>query len=348
MRIGIVNDMDTAVEAIRRVVTSTRKHQVAWIARDGAEAVTRCAQDTPEIVLMDLLMPGMGGVEATRRIMAKSPCAILVVTATVEGNAAKVFEAMGAGALDAVPTPTLGRTGQNDGAAALLAKIETVGKLVGERNGKQPVYTNGDTTLFTRESRLVAIGSSAGGPAALEKVLKELPAGFPAAVIIVQHVDAQFAPGLATWLNTSSKLPVRVAVKGDRPQPGTVLIAGTNDHLVFENSSTLGYTPDPAHYSYRPSVDVFFESVARHWRGQVLGVLLTGMGRDGAKGLKTLRRLGHHTVAQDQASSAVYGMPKAAAELEAAVEILPLENIAPVLIHRFHSKLKLASNDYRL
>lgn len=337
MRIGIVNDMDIAVEAIQRVLATTPKHQVAWVARNGAEAVARCARDTPDVVLMDLLMPTMDGVEATRRIMAESPCAILVVTATVEGNASKVFEAMGAGALDAVRTPSVGRSSSSDGATALLSKIDTIGRLVGERNGKAANHTGEDTALFTRQSRLVAIGSSAGGPAALARILNGLRENFSASVIIVQHVDAQFAPGLASWLNESSKLLVNVAAKGDRPKEGTVLLAGTNDHLIFESGSVLSYTPDPADYSYRPSVDVFFESVARHWRGEVIGVLLTGMGRDGAKGLKMLRRLGHYTIAQDQATSAVYGMPKAAAEMEAATTILPLEKIALALLERFNA-----------
>src|SRR6185503_9908831 len=151
------------------------KHSVAWVAHDGAEALTRCARDTPDIILMDLLMPTMDGAEATRRIMAQSPCAILVVTATVEGNASKVFEAMGAGALDAVQTPALGRNNSHEGAKALLAKIEMIGKLVGERQGKATHDIGGDTILLPRTGRLVAIGSSAGGPAALATVLEALP-----------------------------------------------------------------------------------------------------------------------------------------------------------------------------
>ena len=157
-------------------------------------------------------------------------------------------------------------------------------------------------------------------------------------MVIIQHVDAQFAPGLASWLNGSGRLPVAVAAKGSEPKPGEVLLAGTNDHLVLQDSGTLAYTADPVHYCYRPSVDVFFESVARHWRGEVIGVLLTGMGRDGAKGLRTLRRGGHFTIAQDQATSAVYGMPKAASEIEAATTILPLEKIAPAILDQLNFK----------
>jgi chemotaxis response regulator CheB len=133
---------------------------------------------------------------------------------------------------------------------------------------------------------------------------------------------------MADWLNQVSPLPVRVIDEGDQPVPGSVLLASTRDHLLLKSADRLGYAPDPADLVYRPSVDVFFHSVSREWRGDVVGVLLTGMGRDGAVGLKTLRDKGWHTIAQDRASSAVYGMPKAAADLDAAVEILALDRIA--------------------
>jgi two-component system response regulator WspF len=136
---------------------------------------------------------------------------------------------------------------------------------------------------------------------------------------------------MAEWLGQTSALPVRLARPGDRPTAGTVLLAGACDHLVLKRAGCLEYTPDPREADYRPSIDVFFHSVSRFWRGDVVGVLLTGMGRDGALGLKALRNQGHFTIAQDQASCAVYGMPKAAAALHAAVDILPLERIAPRL-----------------
>ncbi|MCD6059926.1 MAG: Chemotaxis response regulator protein-glutamate methylesterase CheB [Moraxellaceae bacterium] len=178
---------------------------------------------------------------------------------------------------------------------------------------------------------LVAIGASAGGPSALAEVLGGLPAGFAAAVVVIQHVDEQFSAGLAEWLDQHCALPVRLARDGELPLPGSVLVAGTNDHLVMSAGGCLLYTPEPKEAVYRPSVDAFFESASRHWPGAVVGVLLTGMGRDGARGLRALREGGHHTIAQDEASSAVYGMPKAAALLDAAVEILPLDGIAPRL-----------------
>jgi chemotaxis response regulator CheB len=189
-----------------------------------------------------------------------------------------------------------------------------------------------EDTWIGRRDRLVAIGASTGGPHAVSRVLAALPKEFSAAIIIVQHVDERFAVGMADWLSHECPLPVRVALEGERPVAGSALLAKTNDHLVFKTPSRLGYTPEPRNEPYRPSVDVFFESLAECWPGEAVGVLLTGMGRDGAQGLQAMRQKGHHTIAQDQASSAIYGMPKAAAALGAAVEILPLETIASRLI----------------
>jgi len=329
MRIAIVNDLSIAVEAIRRVLVPAG-HEVAWVARTGAEAVEKCAGDKPDLILMDLIMPGMDGTEATRRIMATTPCPILVVTAVVDGHAERVFEALGAGALDAVKTPVLGAPASK-GPTLLLEKIDMLGRRIEDPNRTQKLPSLAGSTSAVLRNPLVAIGASAGGPVALMEVLSSLPEDFPAAIVIIQHLDVQFTQGLVDWLNLHSRLPVRLACEGDKPATGTVLMASTVDHLAFLNADTLGYTPDPVAAIYRPSVDVFFQSVAKHWRGKVVGVLLTGMGRDGAKGLKALREGGHHTITQDRATSTVYGMPKAAVALDAAVEILPLNQIGPAL-----------------
>jgi chemotaxis response regulator CheB len=180
---------------------------------------------------------------------------------------------------------------------------------------------------------LIAIGSSAGGPAALAAVLSGLPRDLPAAIVLVQHLDENMAGTLAEYLLRHSAMPVRVAIEGERIVPGTALLAGTNDHLVLKARDRVGYTKDPVQCVYRPSVDAFFDSVTKHWKGDVIGVVLTGMGRDGAAGLRRLRDVGRHTIAQDQQSSVVYGMPKAAAAIDAAVEVLPLDQIASRLVH---------------
>lgn len=337
MKIGIVSDVPETVETLRRAVGLKPEHRLVWIGHDAAQAVALCLQERPDLVLMDLLLPGLDGVEATRQIMAATPCAILVVTPNVGAATARVFEAMGHGAIDAVDTPTPGsdsKHGEPGRFAPLLAKIDVIGRLIGDRPNVLGADPNGAWRRSGRHA-LVAIGASAGGPAAVANVLSRLPGSFPAALVVVQHVDEQFAVGMATWLGQQSQLPVRVAKEGDRPVPGNVLLAGTRDHLALKTAEQLGYTPHPADYAYRPSVDVFFESVGRLWAGEAVGVLLTGMGRDGALGLKALRDKGRYTIAQDRATSAVYGMPKAAALLHAAVDILPIDRIGQRLVDVF-------------
>lgn len=334
MRIGIVNDLIIAAEAQRRVILNGSEHEVVWVAHSGEEAVIRCVKELPDAILMDLVMPGMDGVEATRRIMAATPCTVIIVSSNLRDQSAQVFEAMGAGALDVVEAPTVNSSGSSESAKAFLRKLDQVSKLVGRADKKQPA---GDTKRLSH-GRLVAIGASAGGPAALATVLTALPKNFNAAVVIIQHVDPQFSGGLATWLNQHSHLPVRLAEEGDRPQPGHVLVAAREEHLVFTSPARLGYTRVPAETSYRPSVDVFFKSIDHYWKGEVVAVLLTGMGRDGAEGLRVLRDSEHLTIAQDRRSSAVFGMPKAAAELNAASEILALDKIGPRLANIYPAR----------
>jgi two-component system response regulator WspF len=329
MRIGIVTEVPQDAEVLRQAVTLNPGHHVLWTATSGATAVERCGKETPDLILMDLLA-GSDGVDATRRIMTSAPCAILIVTVSVHNNAARVFEAMGHGALDAVDLPATGSLQER--AAPLLAKIATISRLIGETDPLRGERWAGARRAPLPHHPLIAIGASAGGPAALASILSGLPKDFPAAIVVVQHVDAQFAGGMADWLSRQSSIPVVVAHEGGQPAVGSVLLAGTSDHLALRTAHRLGYTAEPRHYAYRPSIDVFFESVSRLWQGAAIGVLLTGMGSDGALGLKALRDKGHHTIAQDQASSAVYGMPKAAARLNAAVDILPMERIASRLV----------------
>ena len=330
MNIGIANDMPLAVEALRRVIALRPEHRVLWVASDGETAVDFCAAQTPDVVLMDLIMPKLDGVEATRRIMARTPCPILIVTSSVGANTWRVYEAMGQGALDAVDTPTLGERGIHEAAQLLLQKIDQVGRLMDKPAGlRQPAVA---PLKPDARQRLVAIGASAGGPSALATVLGSLPADFAAPVVIVQHVDKVFADGMAQWLDGQTQIRVRTASEGEQPRAGVALLAATNDHIVLTPNGGLHYTREPAELPYRPSVDVFFHSVVEHWTGEALGVLLTGMGRDGAIGLKAMRAKGYDTIAQDQATCAVYGMPKAAATLGAARRILPLDRIADDLL----------------
>lgn len=344
MRIAIVNDRAIAVEVIERVLRTVKDYELAWVAGDGAQAVAKCVQDPPDLILMDLIMPIMDGVEATCQIMNNSPCAILVVTASVGRNAAKVFEAMGYGALDAVRTPVLGSNGIPEAAHTLLAKVAMIGKLIGKsgRNSQSRVLNQGSHSIFSSIPSfvppLVAIGSSTGGPTALTKILSGLPANFGAAVVVIQHVDAEFTSSFVEWLAPQTPLKVELASAGNRLEVGKVMIAGKNEHLSLQPNFTLSYTKDPIDYPYRPSIDVFFKSLVQNWKRQETAVILTGMGRDGAEGLSLLRGKGWHTIAQNQETSVVYGMPKAAVELGAAVEILPIEAIASALVKQIATR----------
>jgi len=331
LRIAIVNDVRAASEALRRVVSSLPSHTVAWIAADGVEAIAMTKRDRPDLILMDLIMPHLDGVQATRQIMASTPCAILVVTATVSGNISLVYDAMGFGALDAVDTPTLGPTGELTGAAALLEKISTVAKLLGtSTDARRPTHP----IEAAAAPRLLLIGASTGGPKAIADLLQPLPRDWPVAVVVVQHVDVAFSQGLATWLGERTGQAVRVAEHGERPQAGAVLLAGTNDHLVLTKHGTLEYREEPREIFFRPSVDVFFESVADHCPQAGVALVLTGMGRDGAKGMLRLRTSGWHTVAQDEATSVVWSMPKAAIELGGACQVLAIDQMPRAITSR--------------
>lgn len=340
MRIAIVNDLGLAVEVLRRIVCSVPGYKVAWIAQDGAQAVDLCRADRPDLILMDLIMPVMDGVEATRLIMQQTPCPILVVTATVSGNAALAFEAMGHGAIDAVATPVMGSGGGLEGREDLLRKIRMISRLTETQPSSQE--ENPPMTDQRQEANawpfLVAIGASTGGPKALAEVLGALPLKLGLAIVVIQHVDQQFAAGLASWLGEHSRLAVRLASEGGRPEIEVVHVAATNDHMILKSDGTFHYTSDPAEYPYRPSVDEFFHSAALVWPRKGIGVLLTGMGRDGAKGLLELRRAGWHTIAQDGPTSVVHGMPAAASDLGAAIQVLPLPAISRAIIEQVSNK----------
>jgi len=287
--------------------------------------VRLCTDLRPDLVLMDLDMPLLDGVEATRRIMANAPCAILVVTARPQDNVGQVFRALGAGALDVVATPVL--LGQPGGEAALLAKIRTIGKLVAGRPAPVPAGV-------PHVARLVAIGASTGGPAALARLFSLWQPPPDTAAVVVQHIDSSFAAQLVRWLGEQSPAKIAPIADGDHLEGGMVQVAATADHLRLASGHRLRYDAGPCDEIHRPSIDIFFHSVARHWGRAAAGILLTGMGRDGAAGLFAMRAAGHATIAQDEASSAVYGMPRAAAEMNAAQKILPLDNISVWLSDR--------------
>lgn len=348
-RVAIVNDVPLVAEALRRIVAATPDFSVAWIARDGLDALAKAGADRPDVILMDLVMPVMDGVEATRRIMATTPCPILLVTATVSGNLTMVFDALGHGALDVVQTPGFGRRGEDDGTRELRQKLVSVARLVAvpvERPratgapgrarsssapspGRAPAVGSPSPVLPGVEPPLLLIAASTGGPQAIATLLDGAGQHLPAAVVILQHLDARFGASFLAWLAARSPLPVAAAVAGERPRQGHVAVAVGEEHLLLDTAGTFRFSPQPDDAPLRPSADVLFASVAARRPSRGVAVVLTGMGRDGARGMLALRRRGFHTIAQDPATSVIGGMPRAAVSAGAAMEVLPIEGIGP-------------------
>jgi two-component system response regulator WspF len=328
MRIAIVNDSIIEIEVLKRFLIKMGNCSLAWTALNGLEAVERCKSDRPDMILMNLIMPVMDGVEATKIIMQNNPTAILLLTASMTIHQSKVFEAMGFGALDVTYVPIVDNFGNLSGSDDLKKKIEMFTKLIRYADKYGKIEKKTEILPSFIYPKLVVIGSSTGGPKVLATILTNLQNNINGTIVIVQHVDTQFTVGLVDWLNTFSKNPVIHAKSGVSPLKGEIYVAGGSEHLILSNTQKFEYTNDPENYHYRPSVDVFFQSVSKNWKNRGMAVLITGMGNDGAKGLLELKKKDWLTIAQDEASSVIYGMPKAAAEIGAAQKILNIEQIS--------------------
>ena len=345
MRIAIVNDLRMAQEILKASVARIPGATVAWVAADGAEACARCSTDRPDLILMDMVMPVMDGAKATARIMREAPCPILVVTSTIEGNLDLVYDALSAGAIDAVQTPSASALSSPGGLDSLIRRISLVRSLhvPGQPHAQaaalqgtspvaapQPAGVGGSARARGGPEggirNLLAIGASTGGPQALASVLGAIPRSALPPTLIVQHIDRDFAPGLAQWLASVTGHDVRPGLPGDEVASGRALVAASGEHVVLAGSR-LQSRAEPRECLFRPSVDVLFSSLAADRMHGGTAVLLTGMGRDGAAGLLELRKAGWRTIAQDEASSAVWGMPGAAVSLGAAERVLPIDRI---------------------
>lgn len=339
IRILLADDSILIRTVLREALNSSGDMQVAGEAANGVEAVALTKSLKPDIIIMDVLMPLMDGLQATEAIMGQTPTPILILSSTVDEKDVKLaFTAIKKGALDVMEKPAIsGTASQADffeklrEKIRLLARIKVIHHIY--RAGRLKTVPPGEPSLRS----ILAIGASTGGPKAVTSIVKTLPQDFSGAVFIVQHISSGFAKGFAHWLDIESSIPVRLAEAGDKPLSGTALVAPTDCQMILENGA-VKIIDAPAVNCCRPSIDVFFESLALGQGKDTVGLLLTGMGRDGAQGLLKLKESGAYTIAQDEHSCVVFGMPKAAIALNAASEVLPLETI-PEAVKKIFNKL---------
>jgi two-component system chemotaxis response regulator CheB len=366
LSVVVVDDSAVQRRFLRGAIDAAPEFDVVGEARNGKEAVALVERLRPHAVVMDLDLPVMGGVEAIERIMATCATPILVYSAFVAGeDSENALEALAAGAVDVLAKPGPQDTGTLDEyAETLRTRLRMVSRirvithprgrlrgtvgLTGEAKslagvgGRRPLMAATIDDIPAREGvKLLVIGASTGGPHAVLTVLQALPAGLPQAVLVIQHMAEGFIAGLAAWLDQLVALPVSVGESGRRLEPGTVTIAPSGGNLLVQDDRlrTLVVPPDPGQF-HVPGIDSTMRSVADALGPDAVGVLLTGMGRDGAAGLLAMRGRGAFTIGQDEATCAVYGMPAAAAALDAVDRVLPIEAIGPALCEVLSGKAK--------
>jgi two-component system chemotaxis response regulator CheB len=340
IRVLIADDSMVAREMLAQILASDAGIEVVGTATNGEEAVEAVARLRPDLVTMDIHMPKMDGLEATERIMAYTPTPILVVSSSVHGEGmGRAFDALSCGALEVIKKPEprdwaeLDRIGREViRKVKILSRVKVITHIRGRR---APVHGTSrhavtPTSGLPAPVALVAIGSSTGGPSALLNVLGRLPGDFPVPIVIAQHIADGFVPGLVSWLGSGCKVKVAAAGEGETVQAGTAYFAPTGTNMELDGL-TVRFTRPKSGQLYIPSADTLFESVARSYSNRAVGVLLTGMGADGANGLKTMRDRGAATIAQDEATSTVFGMPKAAIDIGAAGKVLAVNDIGAEL-----------------
>lgn len=337
IRVLLVDDSPMALHILQRLLSLSPDIQVAGTAADGVEALELLPALNPDVICTDLHMSGMDGLELTRAVMNRYPRPILVVSVSVEPDSPNVFRLLEAGAVDVYPKPRAILDADHEKLARELAKKIRIlaGVHVHRRVETAPRAPPPLPPPFSLSPpapvRMVAIAASTGGPQAFREILSHLPPAFPAPVVCVQHIGGDFLTGMLTWLAEVCPLSVRKAAQGEIPQAGTVYFAPEDAHLEFDERGRFALSDAPPCDGHRPSATVTLRAAARRFASGAVGVLLTGMGRDGAEGMADIAAAGGITIAQDEASSVVYGMPREAVALGAAQQVLPLEQIAPAL-----------------
>ena len=343
VRVLVVEDSPVVREFLLHILGSDPEIEVVGTAETGEEALEAVERIRPDIITMDVHMPKMNGFDTTRRIMETHPTPIIIVSGTLDvAETASVFRAIEAGALAVLPRPSgIGHPEHEQSAAdfvqtvKLMSEVKVVRRWPQLRPRRTPPAAPRSAQIQGRtaqtEIRLIAIGASTGGPPALRMILSGLPKDFPFPILIVQHIAAGFTQGFVEWLAQSSNLPVQLPAHGQQVVRGRVYVAPDGFHMTVASDGRIWLNSDEPENGLRPSVSCLFRSVAKAYGQSAIGVLLTGMGKDGALELKLMREQGAVTIAQDKETSVVHGMPGEAIRLGGATYVLPPEKISIML-----------------
>ncbi len=336
IRVLVVDDSRLVRTVLRDLLEADPEIRVVAEADNGADAISRCREHRPDVIIMDVRMPVMDGLHAVERIMAERPTPVIVLSATVNpGEVQSAFRAVRAGAFEALPKPdgTVSREEYARVVEDLRSRVKLYAR-VGHRRGwdRAPAPAPREPlSVPTPRRSVVAVGASTGGPRTVQALLGALPPGFPCPILLVQHISLGFTRGFARWLEREAGFPVIVVERPTPLRPGAVYLAGDGGHLAVRSGRAVVRAGPPVN-ACRPSVDVLFESVAREYGPGAVAVVLTGMGRDGARGALAVRRAGGEVLVQDEGSSVIFGMPKAAIDLGAATRVVPGADMARALV----------------
>jgi len=338
IRVLVVDDSPLMCKILTSILNCDPQILVTAVANNGKEAVELVPRLKPDFITMDMDMPVMDGFEATRQIMAYHPTPILLVSSTVfKTGMERVFKAISHGALDVFDKSDLELSGDKKAGEALIAKIKFlngvgVARLARTkwRSEKAVVDLKGSAKRVS--DKIVALVASTGGPQALLGILKRLPEDFPCGIVIVQHITNGFLEGLVEWLGKECKIKVKIGEDSEEIRPGVAYIAPDNLQMRVGDSGKISLSNEPACGGHRPSGDILLESVARAYEKRSVAALLTGMGRDGATGMKAIKQFHGKTIAQNEESCVVFGMPHAAIEMDVIDKVLPLEKIAEEIV----------------
>ena len=337
IRLLITEDSPSVAEILKSIFKADPEIEVVGWACNGRESIQLTAELKPDVIIMDITMPVMDGLEATRVIMSTIPTPILILSSLIkDDDPHSGFDALRAGALDIMEKPVL-RLNHGDltYTTELIRKIKIVAKVKPIhliRSGKKDTQVTQKITT-PEDNRILAMGASTGGPPAICNILKNFVPGFPLPILIVQHIFSGFIQGMVNWLSKDCSIRVKIAEHGELLAKGVAYFPPDDTHLGIDKTNRIVLCKDPPLRGHRPSVDFMMQQVAGAYRDQSIGVLLTGMGRDGTEGLKAIKEQGGKTIAQDERTSVIFGMPKSAIDVGVVDMVCPLERIASEIIN---------------